>query len=113
MRTSKVAKGIMKERAVELSRKSWSSPNSRNCSSRIENICRSAINRLSYELCCEEIDGKISIFLRRGERIRYIERNPDTTIGDGWGISKRYSVVFEASKKIMNTLHEEFPREQE
>jgi hypothetical protein len=46
-------------------------------SARIETICRAVVNRLSYTLYCDdEQTGQDSIYLKRDDRIIFIERNP-------------------------------------
>jgi len=66
---------------------------------RVENICRSKINRMSYTLVTDDM----STYLVRGDRKVYIEINPNTNIGDGYE-NKVYRVASQEASKILERV---------
>jgi len=70
-------------------------------SKRVENICRSKINRMSYKLVTDDS----STYLVRGAKKVYIESNPNVFTGDGYD-GKVYRVAsYEASKILEKVLN--------
>lgn len=65
---------------------------------RVETICRSQINRFSYEM----ILGDHCIYLERGDRKVFIE-SKCSDLGDGWS-KPNYVRAFEEARKILDKM---------
>ena len=68
---------------------------------RIMNVCRANINRLSYDLHCENN----TIFIKRGDRIRMIETSRNATDD----MNTRLYILKQATA-IMNAVRIKFPK---